>query len=266
MRVIFFGDIFGRPGREALIQALPDIIRREQPDFVIANAENIAHGMGVTKKALSELLPFPLDCFTSGNHIFALKEAGELLNDESYRLLRPANWYPETPGLGVRIIEKKGKKLAVINLMGQVFMKQKVLSPLWELRRIVSEVAQETRNILVDFHAEATSEKKAFGIFADGVVSAVLGTHTHIPTADEQILSAGTAYISDVGMVGPFGSVLGLDARGVIENYLTQRYAHFEPWSGDRVEINFVVVDIDEKTGTATAIRRERLIVQNNAI
>jgi metallophosphoesterase (TIGR00282 family) len=254
MKMLFMGDVVGSPGRQAIKFLLPQIKEDEDIDFSIANVENVAGGSGVTPELVGELLNYGLDCLTSGDHIWKKKEVYKIINQET-RLLKPAN-YPEiTPGIGSSVYEtKNGIKVGVINLLGRVFM-ENVDCPFRTASREIEKLQKQTPNIIVDMHAEATSEKEAIGWYLDGSVSAVIGTHTHVPTADEKILPKGTAYISDVGMVGPKYSILGRNPAQILERFLTQMPTRFEIADGE-IELQAVVVDIDEKTGKANSIKR----------
>lgn len=244
----------GRPGRDAVKRLVPSLKEEENIDFSIANVENAAGGSGVTPEIVKELLEAGLDCLTSGDHIWRKKEVYKIIHDEP-RLLKPAN-YPEiTPGKGSGIfLTQKGIKVGVINLQGRVFM-EALDCPFRAGMREVEKILKETPIIVVDFHAEATSEKEALGWYLDGLVSAVVGTHTHVPTADEKILPKGTAYLSDVGMVGPRDSILGRKPAQIIERFITQMPTRFDIAEGE-VELQAVVIEIEEKTGRAHSIRR----------
>jgi metallophosphoesterase (TIGR00282 family) len=256
-RFLFVGDVIGQPGRRALKKFLPRIRDKHAPDFVVANAENAAGGIGITEEVGAELLA-EVDVLTSGNHIWDKKEALPYLDREP-RLLRPANYPPRNPGKGAYIIEsKKGWLAAVLNLQGRVFME-----PLDCPFRVADEEVERLRAvtplIVVDFHAEATSEKQALGWHLDGKVSAVIGTHTHVPTADERILPRGTAYITDVGMAGGYPSVIGIRPEQAVARFLTARPQRFEPEKHGLV-FSSVLIEVDAKTGRALSIRREYFV------
>lgn len=257
MRILFIADIVGKIGRRAIQKLLPELKTELKPDFVIANAENIAHGTGVTQSTLTELIEAGVDFFTSGNHILSKPEALEILSDPDSVLIRPANYPSTMAGVGFKIVEVKGNSVLIINLLGQVFMREGPGSPFKKLDEILATLKdQPLAAIIVDFHAEATSEKVAFGWYADGRVSAVLGTHTHVPTADPKILPQGTAYITDVGMVGATESVIGDDKELIIESFVKQTPHKIEiPKSGE-VELGAVLVEIDPKTKKAIKIDR----------
>ena len=249
MKVLFLGDIIGKPGRNAISRNLDELIRKHDIEMVIANGENAAGGIGISIKTADSLLNMGIDVITTGNHVFKKREIYSLLDKED-RLLNPANYPPDTPGRGYNIyeLEKLGNlKVAVINLCGRVFV-ENLDCPFRTVNRILEYVSEETPIIIVDMHAEVTSEKVAMGWYLNGRVSAVVGTHTHIQTADERILpDDGTAYITDVGMVGPRDSVIGVKKENIIERFLTGMPQKFTVARED-VWINGVVLDIDEKT------------------
>ncbi|HPC75061.1 MAG TPA: TIGR00282 family metallophosphoesterase [Syntrophales bacterium] len=254
MKLFFIGDIVGKPGRRALRALLPAVIHRHDIDLVVANAENAAAGFGVTRTVVEEIYASRVDVLTTGNHVWDKKEVMEFI-DEYETLLRPANYPEGTPGRGTVLLSaRNGCSAAVINLSGRVFMKP-VDCPFRVAESEIRKLRNRTNVIIVDMHAEATSEKQALGWFLDGEVSAVIGTHTHVQTADEQILPKGTAYITDVGMTGPFDSVIGVEKEMVIERFLTYRPNKFDVARGD-VRLQGAVVDIDPETGRARAIER----------
>lgn len=253
MRILFVGDVIGRPGRKILQQQLPDLIVREQADLTIVNCENSAAGFGVTPEIADQLLKLGADVLTSGNHIWDKKQILPYFAEEP-RLLRPAN-YPDAPGGGVYIgCTAQAVKYAVLNLQGRTYMPA-IECPFRTIDALLSQIDDDVRVRFVDFHAEVTSEKCAFGWYLDGRVSAVVGTHTHVPTADERLLPQGTAYLTDCGMTGPIDSVIGMDKDGSVRRFLTGMPGRFEPSSGP-VRMNAVVVDVDEATGRAESIRR----------
>jgi hypothetical protein len=257
IKILFFGDIVGKPGRKAVAKVLPDLKKEHQPDFVMANAENLAHGVGITTKTMAECQAAGIDFFTSGNHVWRKDGVQEIFKDLDAPLIRPANFPPGLPGTGHKLITIGKHPLLVINLNGQVFIEGEFSSPFKEIDLILKQYQNtELHGIIVDMHAEATSEKVAFGLYTDGRVTAVLGTHTHIPTADERILSQGTAYITDVGMVGLKDSVLGVDRTIIIEKFLTQKSkAHDIPEKGQCV-VNAVLVTLNTQTKKAKKITR----------
>jgi metallophosphoesterase (TIGR00282 family) len=261
LKLLFLGDVFAKPGRQAVQRLVPRLIARLGADLVVANAENASNGLGVTPDAAEELLAAEVDLLTGGNHIWAKREIGPYLDATGSRLLRPANYPAGAPGRGHAVIATPdGRKLGVVNLEGRVFMKALDDPFPAALSAIAALKAEGCRAILVDFHAEATSEKTAMGHYLDGKVSAVVGTHTHVQTADERLLPGGTAFISDVGMCGPRDSVIGVRKELVLERFLTQRPVSFEPAKKD-VWVNAVLIVIDDATGLARSIERvqERL-------
>jgi len=259
--VLFLGDIMGRPGRRALRKFLPSFLEKYSPSLIMANGENAAGGLGITGEIGQELL-IHVDILTSGNHIWDKREALTYLEKED-RLLRPANYPPENPGRGYFVFENSaGRKAAVLNLQGRVFM-EPIDCPFKTAEREVKRLKAITPVILVDFHAEATSEKQALGWYLDGQASAVIGTHTHVPTADERILPGGTAYITDVGMVGGYNSVIGISREQAVNRFLTARPQRFEPGK-DGLVFSAVYIEIDMRSGKAISIRREMMIEEKN--
>jgi len=261
MKIIFFGDIVGRPGREALAKIISQLRKEFKPDLIVANGENLAHGKGITKKSFEEVIGAGVDLVTSGDHIWAQKEVIGLLEDKDIPLLRPANYPPSLPGNGYKILEIGARRVLVINLMGRVFFNQNLDCPFRKADEILEEFKEKADVVIVDFHAEATSEKKALGCYLDGRVSAILGTHTHVPTSDGQILPEGTAYISDVGMVGVKNSILGAKKEVALHHFLTQMPFKYEIAEDNLVEANGVFIEIDTSTGKALKIENiQRLI------
>ena len=253
MRVLFVGDVVGKEGRRALTQALPAIVGGEEVDLVVVNGENSAGGLGITQRTAQDIFHAGADVITTGNHVWKKKEVYDYMEGEG-RIVRPANYPPGVPGRGSVLVETKGgRPVGIVNLQGRVFM-EAIDCPFRVGLAAVERLADVTRTILVDFHAEATSEKIALGWYLDGKVSAVLGTHTHVQTADERILPQGTAYISDAGMTGPVDSVIGMKREAVLARFLTGLPQPFEVASRG-VELQGVLLDIDE-AGKATAIRR----------
>lgn len=254
MRLLFVGDIMGKPGRRALQSLLPRLVDQHRTDYVVVNVENAAGGFGVTPEIMDEMADLPIDCFTSGNHIWDKREGVDLL-DRNPRLLRPANYPEGNPGKGVYVGETAaGIPVAVMNLEGRVFMSQ-LESPFLVADRLLAQLDKKVKVIFIDFHAEATSEKQALGFYLDGRVSAVIGTHTHVPTADERVLSNGTALLTDVGMTGPYESIIGMRVDKVLKRFLLQTPAPFEVAKRD-VRLAAALVDIDETTGKARRIER----------
>jgi metallophosphoesterase (TIGR00282 family) len=249
MNILVIGDIIGRPGRQVINQHLRALRRQYKIALVIANAENTAGGFGLTINTAHELLGDGVDVLTSGNHIFAQKEIIPYL-DSDMPVLRPLNYPAGVPGRGYLI---SGRAL-VVNLMGRVFMNN-LDCPFRAMDRLLDELEKKPKIIIVDFHAEATSEKVAMGRYLDGRVSAVLGTHTHVGTIDTQILPGGTAYVTDIGMTGPTDSIIGDDVDAVIQRFLTQMPHHLTVGRGKPV-LNAVLVEVDEASGKATSIKR----------
>lgn len=253
-RILFIGDIFGRPGRTLVRNGLAALVEHHAVDLVIANVENAAGGFGVTRETGDEILGFGIDVMTSGNHVWDKKEAVAYIGAEP-RLLRPANYPAGVPGAGTFLARTAdGRGIGVVNLMGRVFM-QSLDDPFAVARREVDALHARARLIIVDFHAEATSEKIAMGWHLAGSVTAVVGTHTHVQTADEQILPGGTAYITDAGMTGPHDSIIGIDKEAGLGRFLTGMPAKFEPATGNP-KLHAVVITADDQTGKATAIER----------
>lgn len=273
MRILFFGDVFGRPGREGIAKILPVLKKKYNPDVTGANVENLAHGHGLSKEALSDIQEAGVDFFTSGNHVWEGKDSKKLLEDDTLPLVRPANYPPRAPGKGFCVVQVATKKLLVVNLMGRVFMKVQLDCPLRKADEILEKYTLVSRGgaqggevkidddskervdaIFVDFHAEATSEKRVLGFYVDGRVSCMVGTHTHVPTADEQVLPKGTGYITDAGMCGATDSSIGVDKDIMIEELLTQVPQKKEVAEG-AVEIGAVLFDIT-KNGLCKKVTR----------
>lgn len=254
MNILFIGDIFGRPGRELVRRGIRPLVNRYEIDFVVANVENAAGGFGITREIGDTIAGYGVDVMTSGNHIWDKKEALDYVATEP-RLLRPSNYPPGVPGRGsVLARTDDGRGVGVVNLMGRVFMAA-LDDPFAAALREVESFAGRTRVIIVDFHAEATSEKQAMGWHLDGKVSAVLGTHTHVQTADERILPKGTAYLTDAGMTGPQDSIIGTEPDPALARFTTGLPTRFEPASGSP-RLHGAVVSVDESTGLATSIVR----------
>ncbi len=259
MKLLFLGDIVGKSGRKAVRELLPSLVTEYSPDIVIANGENAANGFGVTVRIAQELFDLGIGVLTSGNHIWDKKDVLAYIQKES-RLIRPANYPEDTPGRGSTVVmTAEGHKIAVLNLSGRIFM-DPLDCPFKAAEKEIEALKQETGLIVVDFHGEATSEKIAAGWELDGKVTAVLGTHTHVQTADERILPGGTAYISDVGMTGSFDSVIGMDKNISIERFKTQMPISYRVANGD-IGLNGVLVDADDVSGKARNIKRVQLRV-----
>jgi len=261
IKILFIGDIVGRPGRNACKKLISGIVKEHAVDFVVANGENLAAGNGMTFATYEEMIDAGIDYFTSGNHIWDNKNIIEYLDDSTTHVLRPANYPQEVPGRGVAIIEKNNKKLLLINVQGRIFVPANLDDPFTLTKKIAEE--NPDLPILVDFHAEATSEKIAFARYLDGNVAAIVGTHTHVQTADETIFPAGSGYITDVGMVGPIDSVLGVEKEIIIERFLTQLPVLHKVASG---EVNFsgVLIEIDPEKKICTKISRINKIINLN--
>ena len=254
MNVLLIGDVIGKPGRKALQKRLRELREQHDVSFVTANAENIAGGAGVTRETAEELFVAGVDCLTSGNHVWDKKEVIPYINEKK-SLLRPANYPEPAPGTGVYLTATdEGVRLAVINLMGRVYMAN-LDCPFRKADQILREIQGRADVILVDMHAEVTSEKGAMGWYLDGRVSVVYGTHTHIPTADERVLPGGTAFQTDVGMTGSYDSVIGCDRRTVIERFLSQRHIRLTV-ADENVWIRATLVEVDGSNGRARSIRR----------
>jgi len=254
VRLLFLGDIIGRPGRQAMRRLLPGLVKKYDPTLVIANGENAAGGVGLTEKVAQELFEY-LDVITSGNHIWDKKEILPNL-DKTNRILRPANYPPGSPGQGTTVVQDKtGVSVAVLNLQGRVFM-EPIDCPFRRADEEIVRLREKTPVIIVDFHAEATSEKQAMGWYLDGRVSAVLGTHTHVPTADSRLLPQGTAFVTDVGMVGGMDSIIGVKREQALQRFLSGRPQRFEPAKG-RLVLMAAYVEIDPLSGRALAIKTE---------
>lgn len=258
IKILFIGDIVGRPGRKIVKELLKGLVEQEELDLVVANGENAAGGSGLTLEVCRELLDAGIDVITMGNHTWSNRGIYQVF-DQVDCVIRPANYPEGTPGNGYYLVEAaSGMTVGVINLMGQVYL-DPIGCPFHEVDRCLKALKKQTNLILVDFHAEATSEKIAMGWYLDGRVTAVLGTHTHVVTADERILPQGTAYLTDVGMTGPTNSVLGVKPEIIVEKFLTKRPIRFE-LAGDPVEFNGAIIEADE-FGKATGIRRVHLTI-----
>jgi 2',3'-cyclic-nucleotide 2'-phosphodiesterase len=254
MKILFIGDIVGKPGRRAVKELLPSLVAGREVDLVVANCENAAAGFGITRDIVEELYDAHIDILTSGNHVWDKREVLEFIEDYE-TLLRPANYPTTVPGRGSVIMPTAGGiYVGVLNLAGRIFM-QPIDCPFTAAKKAIAGLKMKTDVIIVDIHAEATSEKKALGWYLDGYVSAVLGTHTHVQTADDEVLPQGTAYISDVGMTGPFDSVIGIKKDAIIERFLTQIPNKFDIAKGD-VRLQGVLLDIDPISGRANSIER----------
>lgn len=263
MKILFLGDIVGRPGRKLVTKVLPSLKKKLKPDIVIANAENLAGGKGTNRKTIDEMRSAGVDFFTGGNHTFAIDQVLELLKDPRSPLVRPANFPPETPGRGFAIVTTKNKKrLLVVNLLGRTFMTHHVDCPFRTLDAIFQQVPRESYDAsLVDIHAEATSEKQALRWYVDGKISLVVGTHTHVQTADADISPHGTAYLTDAGMNGSFDSCLGVQKELIIEKLRSQMPISHELEEKGRMQINGVLVTV-AADGKAKSIRLVREVLE----
>ena len=260
MNVLMIADVVARPGRLAVLDRIQDLREQYKIDIALMNAENVAGGFSITPPIADGLFKSGIDLMTSGNHIFDKPEIIPYL-EKNPRLLRPANYPPSTPGKGLFIGEIRGYKIAVLNLLGRVFMPP-VDDPFRVANECLEGIPEDVKIRLVDMHAEATSEKYAMGWFLDGRVSAVVGSHTHVPTADERILDGGTAYITDIGMTGSYAGVIGMSKEKIIERFTKFPAPRADHSKGD-VWICAVVIDIDEETGKAQKIERLRLELQD---
>ena len=256
MKILFFGDIFGRSGRDALIKKLPYFKEKYAPDFILANGENASHGRGISHSICNDFFSAGIDVITSGNHIFDNSDIFNFIDDEK-RLLRPNNYPIDTPGNGYGIYEKNQKKILVINVMGRIFMQQ-LDDPFESVRKIINEkvIGKDVSAIIIDIHCEATSEKMAIGHEFDGKTSLIVGTHTHIPTADARILSNGTAFITDLGMCGDYDSIIGMDKNKALEKFKKKiPVKGIHPATGE-ASISCVFVELDDRTGLAKYIKQ----------
>ncbi|MFD2616816.1 TIGR00282 family metallophosphoesterase [Terrilactibacillus laevilacticus] len=253
MRILFIGDVYGKLGRQMIDEHLARLKKHYHPTLTIINAENAAHGKGITEKIYKQLMEQGADVITMGNHTWDNREIFEFI-DRANKLVRPANFPEDTPGVGFRIVQINQWKVGIVNLQGRVFLPP-IDDPFRKAESIIKEIRNETPIIFVDFHAETTSEKLALGWHLDGKVSAVVGTHTHVQTADERIFPNGTAYLTDVGMTGPYDGIIGVQRDTVIRRFLTQMPARFESETG-AAQLSAVVIDIDESTGKAKKIER----------
>jgi hypothetical protein len=254
VRILFIGDIVGRPGRDLVRQGLPGLVDYHNIDFVIANAENAAAGFGITREIGDQLLEWGVDVMTSGNHIWDKREALDYIGAEP-RLLRPANYPAGVPGNGSYLARTRDNRpVGVVNAMGRVFMLN-IDNPFDVVKREIERLRERTRIVFVDFHAEATSEKVAMGWHLDGLATAVIGTHTHVQTADERVLPKGTAYLTDVGMTGPHDSIIGVEIEAALGRFLTALPSKFDTATGNP-RLNAVIVEADDQSGHAIDIER----------
>ncbi len=260
LRLLFLGDIIGEPGRRAVVESLPRLKEERGLDFIVVNGENSAMGRGITPKISIDLLRAGAAVITTGDHIWDQREIVPYLDTEP-RLLRPLNYPPGTPGLGSIVLDTPKGKVAVVNVQGRTFMQPPIENPFLAMRDEVERLRRETPVIFVDMHAETTSEKIAMGRFLDGKVSAVVGTHTHTQTADEQIFPGGTAFLCDAGMCGPMESCLGREIEPILKKFLTGRPIQF-PVARGPVKMHGALIEIDEQTGRALRIERFAQVFQ----
>lgn len=256
MKILIVGDVVARPGRRVLAESLDLIRQQHQIDFTVVNVENAAGGFGITRKIFDELQALEIDVMTTGNHVWDKREAMDFIDDQP-TLLRPHNYPEGTPGSGWVTVDAGAHKVGVLNVMGQVFMHPTLDSPFSCIDTLLAEHQDGVDVVLVDFHAEATSEKIAMGWHLDGRVAAVVGTHTHVPTADERVLPGGTAYITDLGMTGCYDSVIGSDTRAVLDRMVHKIHSRLEPAKGPG-SLCGVVLDVDPLTGKALSVERIR--------
>jgi len=254
MKLLFIGDVVGSPGREMVKQYLPKLKEKYKPHMIVVNGENAAAGKGITEKIYKQFLTWGTQVVTMGNHTWDKKEIFEFIDDAPY-MIRPANFPEGTPGKGIVFYQSNGIEVAVINLQGRTFLPA-LDDPFKKVDQLITEAKKRTNIIFLDFHAEATSEKQAMGWYVDGRISAIAGTHTHTQTADERILPQGTAYITDVGMTGPYDAILGTEREAVINKFLTGLPVRFEVDKNGRTQLNGVLMTLDEKTGSATKVER----------
>ncbi|MGD8191107.1 TIGR00282 family metallophosphoesterase [Brevibacillus ginsengisoli] len=256
MKILFLGDICGSSGREMVKEYLPRLKRKYQPSIIVANGENSANGRGITEKIAKELYAAGVHAITLGNHTWDNKEIFDFI-DQDNRMIRPANFPPGTPGKGITYVTSPEGELAIINAQGRAFLPP-LDCPFTVTDRLVEEARKRTKYIFVDFHAEATSEKQAMGWYLDGKISAIVGTHTHVQTADERILPQGTGYLTDAGMCGPSDGILGMDREAVIKKFLTQLPVRFEV-AGGPTQLNAVLFTLKKDTGKTGKIQRIRI-------
>ena len=255
VKILFVGDLFAKPGKYLASQFIPRLIEERGIDFCIVNGENAAGGYGLTQNIATKIFSYGVDVITTGNHIWDRNDADELLENESERILRPANYPPSVAGHGATVVQsRKGLKVGVMNLQGRIFMKP-IDCPFRSADANLDWMRKQTRVVIVDFHAEATAEKLGLGWYLDGKVSAVLGTHTHIMTADERILPKGTAYITDVGMTGPYDSIIGMRVGPSLHRIRFQTPCRFSP-AETGLKFAAVILEVNEKTGGALSIER----------
>lgn len=265
MKFLIFGDVVGTLGRQAIAKALPSLREEYSPDAVIVNIENMAHGKGISPDTMKEAMKWGAFAFTTGDHAWDNTLGIDILSDPNIPIVRPANYPGKVPGKGYRVLQLGAYEVAIINLQGQVFFKNQPNNPFYTLDEILEQPEVKRCAIkLLDFHAETTSEKRGMGWHADGRITALWGTHTHVPTADAQILPKGTGYITDVGMNGAFNSSLGMDKKAPLKQFLTQLRSKMEPPETGAMEVGALFLEADPTTGKATAIAQIRRILQND--
>lgn len=253
MKILFIGDVVGSPGRDMISEYLPKLKAKFRPTLTVINGENAAGGRGITNKIYNQFIESGAQAVTLGNHSWDNKEIFEFIDSAKY-LVRPANFPEETPGKGLIFCHVNGQDIAIINLQGRTFLPP-IDCPFKRADELIEQAKKKTSIIFVDFHAEATSEKLAMGWYLDGRVTAVVGTHTHVQTADNRVLPGGTAFITDVGMTGPYDGILGMDREAVIKKFITSLPVRFEVVNG-RSQLNGVLIELDQKTGKAKSINR----------
>jgi len=253
MKILFIGDIVGKPGREIVINKLPDLQKKYKIDFTIANGENLASGKGITPKIYHQMIDAGIDLITGGNHTLKREEILEIIDEDKTQILRPANWPENQPGWGFATLKKDDESLQIINLQGRTFMDETISSPFEGADKILKEYP--SKFTIVDFHAEATSEKRALAEYLDGRVGAVIGTHTHVATCDEQILKKGTGFITDIGMTGPVDSILGVKKELVLNRFMVNEKEIFEVAEEGPTELDGVMIELNEK-GKCASIKR----------
>lgn len=265
MKFLIFGDVVGSLGRRAITKALPALREEYAPDAVIVNIENMAHGKGISPETMKEALSWGAFAFTTGDHAWDNAAGVDILQDSSMPVVRPANYPNNVPGKGYKVLQLGAYEVAIINLQGQVMFKNQPNNPFHALDEILQDPLVARAAIkLVDFHAEATSEKRGLGWYADGRISALWGTHTHVPTADAQILPKGTGYLTDLGMNGAHDSIIGMDKKAPLKQFLTQLRSKMEPPEDGAMEIGALFLEIDPSTGKTIAIAQIRRILQND--
>lgn len=254
MKILFIGDVVGSPGRKTLQQYLPPLKEEYRPTITVVNGENAAGGKGITEKIYRDFLSWGIQAITLGNHAWNQREIFSFIDEAKY-LVRPANFPENNPGKGMTFLNINGEKVALINLQGRTFM-QPIDDPFAKVDELITRAKKETNIIFIDFHAEATSEKQALAWYVDGRVSAVVGTHTHVQTADDRILPGGTGYLTDVGMTGPYDSIIGVEKEAVLTRFTSNLPARFEVDKSGRTQLNGVFIQMDSQTGKTTKIER----------